>query len=111
MNNSFTKEQLMNENLKNNEGESNLEVRKRMISVISQILKDNYNKRIVIVSHGAAIKYYLQNFCKFDSLNDVFYFNGKEVCQFNLESPSVLKMKFENNLLKDIEKLDTITNK
>ena len=72
LSNSFSKEQLMNERLKTKEGESSFEVRERMFSSISEILQNNLNKRIAIVSHGAAIKYYLQNFCEFDSANDVF---------------------------------------
>ena len=63
---------LMNERLKTKEGESSFEVRERMFSAISEILQNNLNKRIAIVSHGAVIKYYLQNFCEFDSANDVF---------------------------------------
>ena len=72
LSNSFSKEQLMNEKLKTKEGESSFEVRERMFSAISEILQNNLNKTIAIVSHGAAIKYYLQNFCEFDSANDVF---------------------------------------
>lgn len=101
--NSFSKEQLLNENLKNNEGETNIDVRKRMVLAINDILKNNYGKRIAIVSHGAAIKFYLQNFCKFDGLNDVFYFKGKEVCPFQIKSPGVLKLQFDDNNLMEIK--------
>ncbi|MBQ9313730.1 MAG: histidine phosphatase family protein [Clostridia bacterium] len=101
--NSFSKEQLLNENLKNNEGESNIEVRKRMVSAINDVLENNYGKRVAIVSHGAAIKFYLQNFCKFDSSKDVFYFKGKEVGPLQIKSPSVLKLQFNDNDLMKIK--------
>ena len=57
---SFVEEQLLDDNLKNSLGESLIDVQKRMDSVISKIVLDNKNKRIVIVSHGAALKFYLR---------------------------------------------------
>ena len=54
--------QLLDENLKNIDGESNIEVRKRMLSFFEDLLNKYSEKNIALVSHGAAIKYFLQNF-------------------------------------------------
>lgn len=94
--NDFTTEQLLDENFKNIDGESNLEVRKRMLDFINEIIVKEKNKRIVIVSHGAAIKFLLQYFCKFNFEENNFTFKNKVVCSAKLESPSVLKFVFED---------------
>ena len=57
----FIKMQILDPNLKNYLGESNLEVRKRMKEAIFSIISQNIGKRIAIVSHGGSIKFYLLN--------------------------------------------------
>ena len=59
----YTEEQLKDENLKNVNGENRIEVNKRMTTSLNKILKDNIGKKVVIVSHGAAIKFLLLNWC------------------------------------------------
>lgn len=95
---------MLDENLKNNDGESNLEVRKRMLESVYEILNNHEGKRIAIVSHGAAIKYFLQNWCKYDKNSEMLIFNNDVVCHRKLESPSVIKMKLKDNILIEIEK-------
>ena len=94
--NDFTTEQLLDENLKNIDGESNIEVRKRMLECINEIIFNNQGKRIVIVSHGAAIKFLLQHFCKFDFEENNFIFKNQVVCDAKLRAPSVLKIIFND---------------
>ena len=51
--------QFKDENLKNKDGESNLDVRNRMDAKITEIINNNQNKKIVIVCHNACILFYL----------------------------------------------------
>ena len=62
--------QLLNPGFKNELGESNIEVRNRMKESIFSIMKNNIGKKIAIISHGAAIKFFLQDFCIYDVHND-----------------------------------------
>ena len=63
---SFTIEQLQNPSFKNIDGESNFEVRTRMLECINEILLKNGGKKVAIVSHGAAIRFFIQNWCKYN---------------------------------------------
>lgn len=94
--NTYTVEQLLNPQLKNTEGESNEEVRKRMFEFINNALKENLGKRIAMVSHGAAIKFLMQNWCEYVYEEDSFYFNDKFVCSQELGLPSLLKLVFDD---------------
>ncbi len=103
--NDYTTDQLLDENLKNKDGESNLEVRNRMLETIFEILNNYQGKKIAIVSHGASIKYFMQNFCKYDRESEMLIYNGKPVCNKKLQSPSIIKIIFEGNTLVQIETL------
>ena len=61
----YTVEQLLDENLKNVDGESNIEVRKRMLSFFEDLIKKEHGKKFAVISHGAGIKYFLQNWCEY----------------------------------------------
>lgn len=101
--NDYTTDQLLDENLKNKDGESNFEVRKRMTEVILEILNNHQGEKIAIVSHGASIKYYLQNFCKYDKESEALIYNGKIVCHKKLESPCIIKIILKNNIIVKFE--------
>ncbi len=104
--NKFTVEQLLNPNLKNKEGESNLEVRKRMLDFLNKMLDQYQGKRIAVVSHGAAIKFLLQNWCIYNFNVDAFFYQNHFLCEQNLESPSVIKMIFDGDKMESIEKIE-----
>lgn len=99
--NSFTTEQLLDENLKNVGGENRKEVFDRMNKTFNIILKENFGKRIVIVSHGASIKFLLMKWCKLNNKNEI-EFNGKIV---KLNSPGIIKLIFENKELLELEQI------
>lgn len=101
--NDYTTDQLLDENLKNKDGESNLEVRKRMTEAILEILNNHQGEKIAIVSHGASIKYYLQNFCRYDKESESLIYNGKIVCHKKLESPCIIKIILKNNIIVKFE--------
>lgn len=99
--NSFTTEQLLDENLKNVDGECRKEVVKRMEKSINTILKENTEKRIVIVSHGAAIKFFLMKWCELNDKNEM-EFNKKVI---KLNSPGIIKLVFKDKLLFELEQI------
>lgn len=92
---SFTEEQLLDENLKNREGESRAEVTKRMEVAFHRVLVENSGKKIAIVSHGAAIQFLLMKWCKLSNTNQLEW-GGKTI---TLSSPGVIKLVFEEKNL------------
>ena len=90
--NSFTIEQLLDESLKNVDGESRMEVTNRMEKAFNRVFFENLGKKIAIVSHGASIKFLLMKWCNLNS-NHQLEFRGKMI---NLNSPGVLKLEFNN---------------
>lgn len=90
--------QLLDPEFKNKLGESNIEVRKRMKESIFSIIKNNNGKRIAIISHGAAIKFFLQEFCCYNQKEDCMKYKGKFVCPRKMKSPSFIKIIFNNDL-------------
>lgn len=98
---SFVEKQLLDDNLKNSLGESLIDVQKRMDSVISKIVLDNKNKRIVIVSHGAALKFYLRKFCKLNKDIKLEFNNG--VLDFS--SPCIIKLIINDDKVIDIKNI------
>ncbi len=93
--NSFTVEQLLDEQLKNVDGESRIEVTNRMDKAFSRVLSENPGKNIAIVSHGASIKFLLMKWCNLNN-NNQLEFKGKTI---NLNSPGVLKLLFDGKYL------------
>lgn len=77
-----------------------------MISFFEEILKKYKGKNIALVSHAAAIKYFLQHFCYYDVKTNVFLFKNQTICSAKLESPSVLELVFSDNNLKKIKKIN-----
>lgn len=95
----FTEEQLLDENLKKVGGESRLEVSIRMNNVLNKILCENKGKKIAIVSHGAALKFLLMNWCK---LNEEVQLVYEDKVVLDLKSPSAIKLEFIENELEDL---------
>ena len=95
---SYTEEQLLDEKLKNINGENRVEVNKRMTNALSKVLKQNEGKNIVIVSHGAAIKFLLMNWCKLNNELKLTYKNSI----IDLKSPSLIKLEFNGMSLDNL---------
>lgn len=96
----FTKEQLKDKELKNVDGESNIEVAKRMEEVLTKIIDSNY-KKIAVVSHGASIKFWLSQYCEIDGNVDLIYNNNK----LDIKSPSVLAITVKNKIITNISQI------
>lgn len=100
--NTFSCEQLLDKKLKIDGGESNIEVAKRMQDSIYKILEENEAKRVAIVSHGASIKFFLTNEgCTFNEDFNIVFKNKI----FEITSPCVLHIKFDNKRIIDIEQI------
>lgn len=87
---SYTEEQLIDENFKNIDGENRIEVNNRMTNSLNKILKENEGKNIVIVSHGASIKFLLMNWCELNNELKLTYKNSI----IDLKEPSLIKLGF-----------------
>ena len=97
---------MLDENLKNVCGESNIEVRKRMQCFLEEVLNKYAGKRIAVVSHGGAIKFLLQTWCKYNYENNVFVSEKDDVFTAKLASPSILKLTFQKEKIENITYID-----
>lgn len=96
-----SREQLAFPEFKTRDGESANDTNKRMNEFISEIIEEYKGKRIAVVSHGGAIKFYLLSYCKVnESLN--LEYKGKEL---TIISPCLLKLTFRNNELVNLEQI------
>lgn len=97
----FFEKQFRNFNYKLENGESINEVSNRMIDVFKNILNENKNKNIAIVSHGTALTSLLNNFCEIKlneetklveiKFDNELIFDGKWNC------PELFKLEFDDN--------------
>ena len=99
--NSYTIEQMLDENLKTSNGESRKDVTERMEEKLNEVFKENIGRKVVVVSHVAAIKFLLMKWCKLNEANKLEYDN-KEIV---LNSPGVIKLTFLDNVLQDIQQI------
>lgn len=95
----YTKEQLLDDKLKNKDGESREEVNRRMSIFLNKILDENRGGRVALVSHGAAIKYLLMNWCMLDEFVNIRY-KDKII---DIKSPGIVKMKFVGRNLENLK--------
>ena len=72
-----------------------------MNKALEKILKDNNGKNIAIVSHGAAIKFLLLNWCMLDSNKDLVF--NKNVIK--VDSPSVIEIIFDGEKFIDLKQI------
>ena len=68
---------------------------------INEIIERYEGKRIAIVSHGGAIKFYLLSYCKVNENLNLEY-KGQEL---TILSPCLLKLIFRKNKLVSIEQI------
>ena len=106
MNNKSTRdpsrEQLAFPEFKTRDGESANDTNKRMNEFISEIIEKYEGKRIAMVSHRGAIKFYLLSYCKVNENLNLEY-KGKEL---TILSPCLLKLIFRKNELINLEQID-----
>lgn len=101
----FFSRQYIDENFKMNDGESQVEVRKRITEAFWEVVNSNRNKKAVIVSHGTSISFLLMNWCNLldiqDNLLRKLEFNGKIIINRVYRAPEVFKVLVddENNII------------
>lgn len=96
-----SREQLAFPEFKACDGESAIETKTRMNDFIEEILENYKKKRIAVISHGGAIKFYLLNYCEVNEKLNLEY-KGKEL---DIKSPCLLKLIFNGNKLVRLEKI------
>lgn len=105
---SFWLTQLYGEDAKADGGESRKEVCERMLLFINYILDNYKDKRIVLVSHGAAITFLLMNWCKLvsaslETKSRHLVFNDKDVINGVMRFPHVFKLEFDGKKMIDVK--------
>lgn len=99
----FEKTQFLDENYKLESGESQKEVRERMLHAIMKILNENRNKKVAIISHGTAITYLLKKWCDIEIVDDKLRYSFKNNIlldgYFNYCETFKLNFDEENNLI------------
>ena len=96
-----SREQLAFPEFKTRDGESANDTNKRMNEFIGELLEKYKGKRIAVVSHGGAIKFYLLSYCSVNEKLNLEY-KGKEL---NITSPCLLKLIFKGNKLVELKKI------
>lgn len=96
-----SQEQLLDRKFKTSDGESAEETKLRMTKFFDRILKEYDGKKIVVVSHSGAIKFFLLNWCEVNEDVKLVYKNTI----LDITSPCLLKMTFRNNELIDLEQI------
>lgn len=95
----FERKQFLDEKYKIGTGESQKEVRNRMYSAIMEILNENKNKKIAIVSHATAISYLLKKWCDIEIAEDKlrYSFNGNILLDGYFNYCETFKLSFDDN--------------
>ena len=96
-----SQEQLLDRKFKTSDGESAEDTRHRMTNFFNRILKEYEGQKIVVVSHGGSIKFFLLNWCEVNE--DVKLVYNDEV--LDITSPCLLKMIFRENRLINLEQI------
>lgn len=96
-----SQEQLLDRKFKTSDGESAEETNHRMTKFFDRILKEYEGKKIVVVSHGGSIKFFLLNWCEVNDDVKLVYKNKI----LDISSPCLLKLNFRKGELINIEQL------
>ena len=106
----FWLEQLYDENLRAEDGECRREVTYRMANMVNYALNQYRNKRVVFVTHGAAMKFLLMNYCTLkkadlERKSVCLVFNKRIIINDKFNTPEIFKLEFEDGVIKEIELL------
>lgn len=99
----FERLQLENEDYKIGNGESQREVANRMYNALMEVLRSNFGKRIVIVTHATAMMFLFMKLGEYK--DNCVYYNDKIVIgkDFEWSAPEVFKLEFDDEKLLSIE--------
>lgn len=96
-----SREQLAFPDFKTRDGESANDTKIRMNKFMQEILGKYEGKRIAVISHGGAIKFYLLSYCNVNNNLNLEY-KGKELV---INSPCLLKLVFKEKELIELEQI------
>ncbi len=103
----FFSNQALDEDYKMPNGESKKEVRERMYKALIKVIKQNKDKKALIVSHGSAMMFLLEKWC--DVTYDegyVVYHGNKLLLDGVINAPDLFKFQFDdNNTLVSIDRI------
>ena len=106
--NDFERKQFLDDNYKVGNGESQKEVIDRMYNAIMDVVTNNKNKKIAIVSHATAISFLLKKWCDVNFVDDRlrYSFNGKILLDgfFDYCETFKLELDDDNNIV-DIQNI------
>lgn len=107
----FWIEQMLDLDSKTTDGESQREVRNRMLSFMDDILKNDRGKNVVVVSHATAMTFLLMKWCKLENVvlegkKRKLVFNGKVVIDDSFNTPEVFELIFNNTNIESIKRIN-----
>ena len=102
--------QLIEPDAKTKDGESQREVRNRMLAVVKETLNKYCGGKIVLVSHATAITFLLMNWCNLEEVElenkrRKLTFDNNVVINDNFMTPDIFKLIFEDDVIKSIERI------
>ena len=97
-----SQEQLLDRDFKTSNGESAEDAGKRMTKFFDRILKEYEGERVVVVSHGGSIKFFLLNWCEVNEDVKLVY-NNKVL---DITSPSLLELTFRKEKLVNLKQIN-----
>lgn len=92
----FYEKQFLEPNYKIGNGESQIEVRNRMLDSLNEVISTFKNKRIVIVTHSTALFDLLMNWCDINKDTGIYYKNNF-VAPIQIENCAIFKLSFDDN--------------
>ena len=103
----FERKQFLDENYKIGNGESQKEVTDRMYTAVMDIVVNNKDKKIAIVSHATSISYLLKKWCDIEIVEDKlrYSFNNRIILDGYLDYCETFKLEFDNNNIINIENI------
>lgn len=96
-----SQEQLLDRTFRTADGESAEQTKDRMNRFFAKILQEYAGKRVAVVSHGGAIKFFLLNWCAVNADAQLVY----QDTILDIKSPCLLKLTFHKNELVSLEQL------
>ena len=91
----FEFKQLEDENFKVNDGESQLDVQKRMYNALLEVLKKFKDKKIAIITHSTATAFLLKKWCEINYVGE-YKFNNKVFFDGKWFPCTTFKLTFDN---------------
>ncbi len=106
----FWLEQLYDENVKAEDGESRRDATYRISNMVNYVLNQYKDKRVVFVTHGAVIKFLLMNYCTLkkadvERKSVCLVFNKRIIINDKFNTPEIFKLEYKEGNIVNIELL------